>query len=127
MSYKSDSLVLVYDGGCVFCEAFASRAELMGGLPGLKIVDGRTDHQLRHHLQRQGFNFDNGAVLISGEQIWHGSAAIAQISALMRPSDPLLHVLKEIFKQPQRAQRVYPFLLFARRVVLGLRGLSVSP
>ncbi|MEC7896232.1 MAG: hypothetical protein VX628_01045, partial [Cyanobacteriota bacterium] len=45
-------ITLVYDGGCPFCRHFARRSELLGGLPDLKIRDGRSDHELRQFLRR---------------------------------------------------------------------------
>ena len=73
-------LTLVYDGGCLFCRSFALRSELLGGLPDLKILDGRADDALRRTLEARGMRLADGAVLMEGEQAWHGSAAIAELS-----------------------------------------------
>ena len=50
------TLTLVYDGGCPFCRHFASRSELVGGLPDLVIRDGRADHALRAALNERGLD-----------------------------------------------------------------------
>ena len=81
-------LTLIYDGGCPFCRDFALRSELQAGVPNLRIVDGRADHNLRRELNALGLPLRNGAVLIEGEQKWHGSKAIAELSRRMKPSDP---------------------------------------
>ncbi|MBL6740185.1 MAG: DUF393 domain-containing protein [Synechococcus sp. BS301-5m-G54] len=120
-------LTLVYDGGCLFCRSFALRSELLGGLPDLKILDGRTDDALRRTLEARGMRLADGAVLMEGEQAWHGSAAIAELSRRMQPSDPLLMVLRDLFRDRSRAEALYPGLLLARRLALGLRGLPVDP
>jgi predicted DCC family thiol-disulfide oxidoreductase YuxK len=120
-------LTLVYDGGCLFCRAFALRAELKGGLPGLTIVDGRTNRTLRRELASRGFDLTHGAVLAQGQIYWHGSDAIAEISRRMQPSDPLLALLKTVFADNGRAKTLYPGLLAARRLALGLRGLPENP
>ena len=84
-------LTLIYDGGCPFCREFALRSELKAGVPNLRIVDGRADHSHpSHELNALGLPLRNGAVLIEGEQRWHGSEAIAELSRRMKPSDPLL-------------------------------------
>ena len=121
------TLTLVYDGGCPFCQHFALRSELAAGLPELSIVDGRAQHQLRHQLRQRGLDLTDGAVLLEGETAWHGSAAIAELSRRMRPSDPLLQLLQQVFRDRQRAQMLYPVLLLARRWALGLKGLSPDP
>ena len=118
---------LVYDGGCPFCRHFAEATELRGGLPNLVIRDGRADHLLRHDLNQRGYPLRNGAVLIDGNQILHGDAAIQWVCDRLHPSDPLLSLLANLFRQPERARRLYPLLLLARRLALNLYGLPVDP
>ena len=120
-------LTLIYDGGCPFCREFALRSELQAGVPNLRIVDGRADHDLRCELNTIGLSLRNGAVLIEGEQKWHGSEAIAELSRRMKPSDPLLRLLARLFADNQRSALAYPALLAARRLALATRGLSVDP
>lgn len=127
MIESCSTLLLVYDGGCPFCQAFAARAELVGGIPSLTICDGRANHKIRAQLLALGFDFGRGAALITPEKIWHGSDAVAEICKLLKPSDPLLLLLKAVFMEPARAKRFYPMLLFARRIALGFRGLPVYP
>ena len=121
------TLTLVYDGDCPFCSAFAQRAELTGGLPELDIRDGRTDHTLRAELASRGYRLANGAMLIEQGRIWHGSAAIAELHRRMQPSDALLQVLQGLFKQDDRARRMYPLMLLARRIALAVKGCPVDP
>ena len=121
------TLTLIYDGGCPFCRNFAARSELSGGVRGLQIIDGRDDHIQRQQLRERGFALANGAVLIEGQTIWHGSAAIAELCRRMEPSDQLLGLLQGMFRDDARSKILYPALLFARQVALNLRGLPVDP
>jgi len=120
-------LTLIYDGGCPFCREFALRSELKAGIPNLRIVDGRADHNIRRQLNNHGLPLRDGAVLIEGEQRWHGSEAIAELSRRMNPSGPLLGLLAKVFSDDQRSALAYPALLVARRMALATRGLSVDP
>ena len=120
-------LTLIYDGGCPFCREFALRSELQAGIPNLRIVDGRADHNIRRQLNSLGLPLRDGAVLIEGEQRWHGSEAIAELSRRMNPSGPLLRLLAKVFSDDQRSALAYPALLVARRMALATRGLSVDP
>ncbi|KEF41891.1 MAG: hypothetical protein ER33_09095 [Cyanobium sp. CACIAM 14] len=119
--------LLVYDGGCPFCRHFALSSETRGGLPGLRIVDGRADGPLRKRLQQRGLPLAEGAVLLHGERAWHGAAAVRRLCGLLRPSDPLLQLLVPLFAAPTRSERLYPLLLAARRAALALSGLPVDP
>ena len=121
------SLTLIYDGGCPFCRHFALRSELTSGIPDLEIRDGRSEQALRQTLRRRGINLANGAVLLDGDQAWHGSAAIAELSRRMEPGDPLLQLLQKLFQDDARSTLFYPGLLLARRVSLAIRGLPEDP
>lgn len=120
-------LTLVYDGGCPFCRHFARRSELLGGIPELAIRDGRADHALRRTLRQQGHDLSNGAVLMEGDRVWHGSEAIAVLCRQLTPTDPLLQLLHGLFRNSSRANLLYPGLLAARQLALGLRGLPLDP
>jgi len=119
--------VLVFDGGCLFCRHFASLSELRGGIPGLLIRDGRADGPLRRDLERRGLKLRDGAVLMVGDQLLHGSEAIQWLCSRMTPSDALLALLAALLASPGRARRLYPLLLLARRGALALRGLPLDP
>ena len=121
------TLTLVYDGGCPFCSQFALRSELLGGVVGLRILDGREDHALRRALAAKGMNLANGAVLLDGDDAWHGSAAITELCRRMNPSDALLRALVALFCRPERAAFLYPCLLLARRLLLAFKGLPNDP
>ena len=119
--------MLVFDGGCPFCRHFAELSELRSGIPGLVIRDGRSDTQLRRALARRGYHLRDGAMVIAGDQVWHGSAAITWLCERMKPSAALLKVLAPLMADGGRARSLYPLLLLARRLALGARGLPVDP
>ncbi len=127
LSPSSGAPVLVFDGGCPFCRHFAELAELRSGIPGLQIRDGRSDHALRGWLTRGGLPLRDGAVVIDGERLLHGAEAIAWLCARMEPSAPLLALLSPLMAEQNRARRLYPALLLARRFALALRGLPLDP
>ena len=82
---------------------------------------------MRRQLLDKGLSLKNGAMLLEGDQVWHGSAAIAELSSRMQPSDALLQVLQRMFRDRGRAAFVYPALLLARQIALALKGVSPDP
>ncbi|MGB5241956.1 MAG: DCC1-like thiol-disulfide oxidoreductase family protein [Prochlorococcaceae cyanobacterium] len=126
-SAESGSIQLIYDGGCPFCSTFATMVELRGGLPQLRIIDGRADHVLRRRLKARGFDLSRGAVLIEGERCWHGAEAVQRLCAQLRPSSALLGLLTAVFGEETRSRTLYPLLLAARHGALALRGLPLDP
>ncbi|APD48865.1 DUF393 domain-containing protein [Synechococcus sp. CS-602] len=127
MPAMAQPMQLVYDGGCPFCRSFAATSALRGELPGLEIVDGRADHQLREQLKQRGYDLAAGAVLIEGERCWHGSEAVSRLCQQMKPNPGVLQLLGLVFGDPGRSRRLYPLLLLARRLALGLKGLPLDP
>jgi predicted DCC family thiol-disulfide oxidoreductase YuxK len=119
--------LLVYDGGCPFCRHFALLSELRGGIPGLRIRDGRAEPDLCRSLLDRGFSLADGAVLIDAGQVLHGAEAIQAICARMRPGGPLLASLSSLFADPGRSEAFYPLLLLTRRLALAWKGLPVDP
>jgi len=119
--------LLVFDGGCPFGRHFAELSELRSGIPGLRIRDGRADAELRRRLNDGGWPLRDGAVLLVDDQVLHGAAAIQWLCGRMTPSAALLRLLAPLLAGQGRARRLYPLLLLARRVALGLRGLPVDP
>lgn len=124
-------LQLVFDGGCPFCHGFAELSELKGALPQLEVVDGRANDQLRQALKAQGYPLSEGAVLVVEQdgdtRLFHGPAAVALLCGQLRPSAGLLGLLKMVFASRERTERLYPLLLWARRLALGWRGLPTDP
>jgi hypothetical protein len=126
-SHQTRGPVLVFDGGCPFCRHFAELSELRGGIPGLTIRDGRAETALRQQLARRGFHLRDGAMVLDGEQVLHGAAAITWLCERMAPSAALLRLLAPLLGDSGRSRELYPLLLLARRAALGLRRLPVDP
>jgi hypothetical protein len=83
--------------------------------------------ELRRALARRSYHLRDGAMVIDGERVWHGAEAISWLCERMEPSAALLRVLAPLMADGGRSRAVYPLLLLARRVALGLRGLPVDP
>ncbi len=121
-------LVFVYDGECPFCNHFAELIELKSGLTDITIVNGRKELHILEELYKQGYDLNNGAILIKDESILHGSSAINWIcSQLKKPSDPLLEFLRLIFSSKKQTNLLFPLLLWARRTILIIKGVSLKP
>ena len=117
------SFTFIYDGKCQFCKKFAELLELKSGLPNISIINGRDNIPLLKGLYEKGYDLDQGAILLKGEDIFHGAKAINLIcSEIEDPSDGLLTTLTIVFSSSKRTTMLFPLLLIARRVLLFFRG-----
>ena len=124
----SDKTLFIYDGECPFCNHFAQLLELKSNLPSLQIIDGRENLEKLTQLYNQGYDLNKGAILIKDEKIMHGAEAISWIcSELKEPNDSLLKFLKVIFLSNKRSKKIFPVLLWSRRITLTIKGKVWQP
>ena len=120
-------LTFIYDGECPFCNHFAELLELKSKIKNITILDGRKNLKIINSLLERGFDIDKGAILLKGDEIFHGAEAINKIcNQINNPSSKLLNLLSKIFKSDKRTNLLFPFLVRARRFALISKGVSTS-
>jgi len=120
-------LTFIYDGKCPFCNHFAELLELKSKINNISIIDGRNNISLIKSLLKEGYDIDKGAILLKGEEIFHGAEAINTIcNEINDPSGRLIKILSNIFKSKKRTNFIFPFLVRARRFALISKGVSTS-
>ncbi len=124
----SSEIIFIYDGECPFCNHFAQLLEIKSSLPRMRIMDGRKNLSRLTTLLKEGYDLNNGAILIRENEILNGSNAVNFIcSQIKEPNDALLEVLRVIFESKKRSKLIFPVLLFARRILLSLKGVKWKP
>ena len=114
------NFIFIYDGQCPFCNYFAQLLELKSSIPDLQILDARDSPP----EMPKGYDMDQkGAILIKDGQFFYGASAINCICGEINdPSGPLIEALKVIFQSAERTNLIFPFLIWARRLMLILKG-----
>ena len=120
-------LIFIYDGECPFCNHFAELLELKSRINNISILDGRKNLKLINSLLEKGYDLDKGAILLEGDNIFHGAEAINYVcKQINNPSSNLLKLLSQIFKSNKTTNFLFPFLVIARRFALISKGVSTS-
>ena len=123
---KTD-LTFIYDGECPFCNHLAELLVLKSKLKNISILDARKNQIITNSLLNKGYDIDKGAILLKGDEIYHGAEAINTIcKQINNPSGRLLKLLSNIFKSNKRTKLLFPFLVRARRFALISKGVSTS-
>ena len=123
---KSD-ITFIYDGECPFCNHFAELLELKSKIENISVLDARKNHIITKSLLNKGYDIDKGAILLKGDDIFHGAEAINTIcNQIDNPSGELLKLLSNIFKSNKRTKILFPLLVRARRFALISKGVSTS-
>ncbi len=120
----TENLIFIYDGECPFCNKFAELLELKSNIPNIEIKDARNNPP----ELPDGYNMNiKGALLINGREAFSGAEAINIIcTKINKPSDKLLGLLRVLFLSNKRSKFIFPFLIFARRLALLLKGSSLE-
>ena len=119
--------IFIYDGECPFCNHFAELLELKSKANNISILDGRKSQKLISSLLEKGYDLDKGAILLEGDNIFHGAEAINSVcKQINNPSGNLLKLLSKIFKSNKTTNFLFPFLLRARRFALISKGVPTS-
>ncbi len=117
----------IYDGECPFCNHFAELLEIKSKITNIEFIDGRKNSTLINSLLTKGYDLDKGAILLKGEEIFHGAEAINTIcKKIKNPSGSLLFILSRVFKSKKRTKLLFPLLITARRFALISKGVSTS-
>ena len=120
-------LTFIYDGKCPFCNHFAELLELKSKIKTIHILDGRKNKKLINTLLDKGYDIDKGAILLNGDNIYHGAEAINSVCKnITNPSGNLLKLLSKFFKSKKRTNLLFPFLVRARRFALISKGVPTS-
>ena len=123
---KND-FTFIYDGECPFCNHFAELLELKSKIKKIFIIDARKNQIITKSLLNKGYDIDKGAILLKGDDIFHGADAINTIcKQINNPSGRLLKLLSYIFKSNKRTKLMFPLLVRARRFALISKGVSTS-
>ena len=123
----TSDFTFIYDGECPFCNHFAELLELQSKIRNISIIDGRKNKKLISSLLEKGFDIDKGAILLKGDNIYHGAEAINTVcKQINNPSGNLLKLLSKIFKSNKRTNLLFPFLVVARRFALISKGIPTS-
>ena len=123
----TSNYTFIYDGECPFCNHFAELLEIKSKINNIKILDGRKNLTLINSLLDKGYDLDKGAILLKGEEIFHGADAINSIcKKINNPSSSLLSLLSKVFKSTKRTKLLFPLLVRARRFALISKGVSTS-
>ena len=123
---KND-FTFIYDGECPFCNHFAELLELKSKIKKIFIIDARKNQIITKSLLNKGYDIDKGAILLKGDDIFHGADAINTIcKQINNPSGRLIKLLSYIFKSNKRTKLMFPLLVRARRFALISKGVSTS-
>jgi predicted DCC family thiol-disulfide oxidoreductase YuxK len=112
---------LIYDAECPFCGAFVRRTRLRKNVD-LHLIDARSEHPLIQTVIDRGLDLNEGMVLKTGNNYYHGADCIHVLALMSNRSDCFNRINSMIFASPALARILYPVLRAGRKTILTLLG-----
>lgn len=108
---------LLYDGECPICAGFVRFAEFRRRHPDLQLIDAREAPALVADLRRQGYEINDGMVLVVDGRLYYGADANTKLASYTSGLPARKRAaMSAIGATP------YPLLRGVRNVLLRLRG-----
>jgi len=112
---------IIYDGECPFCASYV-RLQRLRSEYSVELIDARESNPLVADLQAQGIDFDEGMVVMIGDDLAHGADAMHQLSLLASEAGVVRRIANWLFSSPVRSRTLYPILRMGRNLVLRILG-----
>jgi predicted DCC family thiol-disulfide oxidoreductase YuxK len=116
------SLTIIYDGHCPFCSSYVSHLRLRNVAHELKYIDARGGGPIVAEAVQQGFNLDNGMVVIIDSSYYCGGDALQILASLTSPVNLFNRFNAKLLTSGALSQTLYPILRFGRNLTLLLLG-----
>lgn len=113
---------LLYDGECLFWSRYVQLLHLRRMSPGFQLLDARQHPELVRDMTRLGHDVDEGMILYWQGRHFHGADCIAELGRLAGEATMGQRLNRLLFAYRRRAQRLYPWLVRGRNLVLRLLG-----
>lgn len=117
-----EGAVVVYDGDCPFCSRYAALVTLRRAVGPVTLLDAREGGPLVARLAAEGYDLDEGMVLLYGGRIYHGADCMHMLALLSGGGGAANRAFASLFRHPGAARRLYPLLRAGRNAVLRLLG-----
>jgi len=118
-------ILIVYDGACPFCSAYVRLLRLKEHIGQVELLNARAADARIARYQQQGFDLDQGMLVILGDVVHSGADAMHVLASCSTPSAGFNRLNAWIFASRFRCALLYPLLRVGRRIVLLILGVPL--
>lgn len=122
LSAYSGKTLVVYDGECPFCARFAAWQRLKDSVGPVSLHNARVESELVSALWAEGFDLNEGMVLIWNDQVFFGDDCVNRLALLSSGSGLFNKLNSVLFRSSRVSALMYPMLRAGRLAVLKVLG-----
>lgn len=109
-------MILLYDGECPICQRYQEYVAARQTY-NLQVYDAREHGPLVQRLKEQGYDINEGMILLINEQIFHQDAALVMVASMLKGKGLGDYLLRKMMTSPRLMKFLYP-LFFGLRILL---------
>lgn len=111
-------VTVVYDEDCPFCSNYVSMVRMRDAVGDVRLLNARDGGPIVEDLIAQGFDLDQGMVLLMDGEVYHGADAMHRIALLTTPSGVFNRLNAAVFGSRTVSRVLYPMLRTGRNLTL---------
>jgi predicted DCC family thiol-disulfide oxidoreductase YuxK len=116
------SNVMIYDGDCPFCSNFVRLVRLRTAIGTVRLVNAREGGPDIKNAIAQGFDLNEGMLLVIDQQYYYGADCINRLALLSTRSGAFNKIVAVVFRSTFASKLLYPVLRSGRNMTLCLLG-----
>lgn len=120
-----DKVILLYDGQCPICQRYKDYVQLRRQYH-LELYDARQQPELIHRLREQGYDINDGMILLIYGQIYHKQDALVMLATMLESKGLADLILKKLMRTPSLMKLLYPVFFRLRWLLLKGKGIETE-
>jgi|ERR1700730_13212274 predicted DCC family thiol-disulfide oxidoreductase YuxK len=112
---------LIYDGACIFCDAYVRLLSLREAVGPVELIDARSGDPRLRAYESAGFDLNEGMLFEYNGTVYFGADAINALATLSTPVSTFNRINGVLLSKRPVARVFYPIFKFCRTITLKLR------
>jgi predicted DCC family thiol-disulfide oxidoreductase YuxK len=112
---------LIYDGACIFCDAYVRLLSLREAVGPVELIDARSGDPRLRAYESAGFDLNEGMLFEYNGTVYFGADAVNALASLSTPVSTFNRINGVLLSKRPVARVFYPIFKFCRTITLKLR------
>ena len=112
---------LIYDGACIFCDAYVRLLALREAVGPVELIDARSGDPRLRAYESAGYDLNEGMLFEYNGTVYFGADAVNILATLSTPVSTFNRINGALLSKQLSARFFYPIFKFCRTITLKLR------
>jgi predicted DCC family thiol-disulfide oxidoreductase YuxK len=112
---------LIYDGACIFCDAYVRLLSLREAVGPVELIDARSGDPRLRAYESAGYDLNEGMLFEYNGTVYFGADAVNVLATLSTPVSTFNRINDALLSKQLSARYFYPIFKLCRKIILKLR------